>query len=94
MSQYDGERYYHRIPGLLVPRADEKHEKMHANINRFIDTMPGLVDMMEESIAKDDLENRPDSLISTVEKLCSLLRNIYARGLETDAGEASHAAVA
>jgi len=85
MQQYDGERYYHRIPGLLVPRVGDKHEKMNVAINRFIDTMPGLVDSMEESIAKDDLENRPDSLISTVEKLCSLLKNIYARGLEADA---------
>ncbi|MCL2662367.1 MAG: response regulator [Oscillospiraceae bacterium] len=86
MSQYDGERYYHRIPGLLVPRADDdKHETMHVNINRFIDTMPGLVDSMEESVAKDDLENRPDTLINTIEKLCSLLQDIYARGLEADA---------
>ena len=85
MSQYYGERYYHRIPGLLVPRADHKYERIHANINRFIDTMPALVDSIEESFAKDDLENRPDTLVNTIEKLCSLLQNIYARGLEADA---------
>jgi len=85
MNQNDRERYYHRIPGLLVPRAGHKYEKMHANINRFIDTMPGLVDLIEESFAKDDLANRPDNLISNLEKLYSLLQSIYARGLETDA---------
>ena len=51
MSQYDGERYYHGIPGLLVPRTGHTYEKMHAEINRFIDTIPSMVESMEDNLA-------------------------------------------
>ena len=85
MSQYDGEKYYHGIPGLLVPRTGHKYEKMHADINRFIDTMPGMVESMEDNLANINIEKRRGFLINNIELLCSLLQNVYARGLEADA---------
>jgi len=85
MSQYDGERYYHGIPGLLIPSAANTHERMHANINKFIDTMPGIVDSIENNFFNINADKQRDYLISNIERLCTLLQSVYARGLEADA---------
>jgi len=86
MSEYDGERYYHGIPGLLVPRKTSKtYEQIDSDINKFIDTVPSMVEAMEDSFANISIDKRRGYLIKNVEILCSLLQNVYARGLEADA---------
>jgi CheY-like chemotaxis protein len=85
MSLYEGAKYYHGIPGLLVPKSGHTFEKMHADINSFIDTMPSMVESMEENFANISSEKRRGFLIRNIEMLCALLQNVYARGLEADA---------
>jgi hypothetical protein len=85
MNHHDGTSYYHGVPGLLVPKSGHAYEEIHSNINRFIDTIPRLVEAMEANLTNIDNEKQRTYLISDVEKLGSLLKNVYARGLEADA---------
>ena len=79
---YDGVRYYHRVPGLFLPR-DIGYDRTHAEINRFIDTIPELTETLENNII--DLEKKPFTFIENMELMVTLLGNVRARGLESDA---------
>ncbi|MCL2249271.1 MAG: response regulator [Oscillospiraceae bacterium] len=84
MNRYDGERYYHSVPGLLVPlRVD--YEKVHFGINRYIDVIPELSEKLENDFADILKGKRWDFFINNMEILTDMLRKIYARSLETDA---------
>jgi len=86
MTAYDGARYYHGIPGLLIPKkTDKTYEQIHADINDFIDTIPGAIIAIEDNFANLAIEKRRTYFIKNMELLLSLLRNVYARGLEADA---------
>ena len=82
MDQYDGTKYYHRIPGLLVPRAGKSYERMNKDINRYIDTMPELVNKIEDDLAKIDISGQQSDLLKNLELLRTLLHEVYAFGLE------------
>ena len=85
MNVYDGERYYHGIPGLLVPRkTGMMHDRIHLDINKFIDAVPGMIGSIEANFANISVEKRRGFLIKNIEILCSMLQSIYARGLEAD----------
>jgi len=84
MQVYDGERYYHRIPGLLVPRLALDNDIV-TNINKFIDTIPGVAAMLEEHAANMEEESVRNYFINIMGSLIELLKSIHARGLETDA---------
>lgn len=75
-------KYYHNIPGLLLPKTFA-HEQLHSDINRFIDTMPGLVETLEDSF--ENLTNEQDCFIKSMDMLLSLLADVYARSLEIEA---------
>ena len=89
---YDGLRYYHRVPGLFWPRdvSSERHnrhnryDRIHSDINRFIDTIPNLAETLEDNCV--ELEKRPIVFIENMELMIELLRAVRARGLESCAG--------
>jgi len=70
--------YYSKIPGLLVPK-DASYDLMCDNIDRYIDTIPGLVRLLEKS-----LSTSVNDLLKHMDTVFSLLRSVYARGLETE----------
>ena len=84
MSLYDGDRYFHRIPGLLIPRGT-RGETTNAAINKFIDIIPDLVDKIEGNFANINLANRKGYFIGNMEILIALLQGVYARSLESEA---------
>jgi len=86
MTMYDGARYYHGIPGLLIPKkTDKAFQQIHADINNFIDAVPGMIEAIEGNFANLGIEKRRAFFKKNMELLLSLLRNVYARGLEADA---------
>ena len=84
MSGYDGTRYYHNVPGLLVPKSLISNE-MDDNINAFIDTIPGLAISMEDDVLALAPGNMKNNFSASMETLISLLKRVYAKGLETEA---------
>jgi len=84
MSQtvYDNEKYYHSIPGLLVPKT-VSDESIHLTINEFIDTIPNLAMALEDNLLS--VERKSDPFVEKMEMLIEMLETIYARGLETEA---------
>ncbi|MCL1863798.1 MAG: response regulator [Defluviitaleaceae bacterium] len=83
MQVYDGGRYYHSIPGLLVPRS-VTNDDVHFAINSFIDTIPGLTERLENTLLNQGVGTL-EFFSETMETVIKLLKSIYARGLETQA---------
>jgi CheY-like chemotaxis protein len=85
MELYDNVRYYHRIPGLFIPKNDKviKYEQTHSDINRFIDTVPGLTETMEDNFL--NIGKRRNHFINDMELVISLLAKVYAKGMESEA---------
>ena len=79
MISNDGKVYFRSIPGLMVPRAI-KYEAIHSDINKFIDLIPELTEKLENNF----LNKRYEFVIKNMELALSLLRNVYARWLETE----------
>jgi diguanylate cyclase (GGDEF)-like protein len=75
--------YVHGIPGLLVPKEGADYSQLHTDINRFIDTVPGFIDSLEESFA--NLDKRREYFIKYMELLILHLKDVHARGLEARA---------
>ncbi|MCL2034858.1 MAG: response regulator [Oscillospiraceae bacterium] len=80
---YDGVRYYHRVPGLSLPR-HVRHDRTNADINRFIDIIPELTETLE--VNSIDLEDNPDVFMKSMKLMMALLGAVRARGLELYAG--------
>ena len=80
---YDGSRYYHRIPGLFLPR-DASYERTHADINHFIDNVPELTGTLEEGSVL--IEHRTHTFIEDMNAIMALLYTIRARSLVLQAG--------
>ena len=84
---YNGTKYYHLIPGLLISKSilSLSYDQIDADINGFIDMVPGLIEKIESNFG--DIENRDRHLFFTknMELLLSLLRKVYARTLESEA---------
>ncbi|MCL2199137.1 MAG: response regulator [Defluviitaleaceae bacterium] len=83
MPVYDGGRYYHSIPGLLVPKTITSDD-VHDAINTFIDTIPGLTERLENTLLNQGAGTL-DFFAETMESVIEMLKNMYARGLETQA---------
>jgi CheY-like chemotaxis protein len=60
---------------------------MHADINKFIDSIPNLVEKLEENFMNMDDTNRRVYFTKNMEVMLMLLGNIYARILETEASK-------
>ncbi|MCL2223353.1 MAG: response regulator [Defluviitaleaceae bacterium] len=84
MRKYDGERYYHSIPGLLVPRSTVSDE-VHEAINKFIDVIPDLSAKLDDCIMNVEVSEMRDAFMKAMHSLINMLKSIYARGLETEA---------
>ncbi|MCL2356652.1 MAG: response regulator [Defluviitaleaceae bacterium] len=84
MGDFDGARYYHSIPGLLVPKG-RTNEDVHTLINDFIDTAPGLTATLEDSFLNIDSRQMIQVFKDGMDSLIALLQGVYARGLETEA---------
>jgi len=84
MKVYDGERYFHRIPGLLIGKAIVE-EEISTAINKYIDIIPDLSDKLETNFANIHRLNRRDNFINNMEMLIMLLKDVYARSLESEA---------
>ena len=80
---YDGIRYYHRVPGLFLPR-DARYEQTHADINCFIDTVPELAEALEEGSVI--LEHNMLMFVEDMNAIMALLYTIRARSLVLQAG--------
>ncbi|MCL2718646.1 MAG: response regulator [Lachnospiraceae bacterium] len=78
-------KYYHHIPGLLVPK-DELYSKINARINNFINTIPDLIRTIEKNYSQITIEKRKEFFCRNMEVLILLLVDVYARNLETEAG--------
>ena len=85
MEMYDGEKYYHSVPGLMVPKTNRIHDQVLSDLNYFIDNMPILVDEIECGFKYLDADKQNITLAKNVSMLRTLLTNIYARGLEANA---------
>jgi len=85
MEMYDGAKYYHDIPGLMIPKSNSVHEQVDSDINYFIDNMPALIDEIEYSLKYMDADKQNITLAKNVSMLRTLLNNVYARGLEANA---------
>jgi len=85
MEAYDGMKYYHDIPGLMIPKSSRLYSQVHSDINYFIDNMPGLVDEIEFGLKYLDSEKKNLTLVKNVNMLKTLLNSVYARGLEASA---------
>jgi len=85
MEAYDGSKYYHDIPGLMIPKSGRLQSQVHTDINYFIDNMPGLVKEIEFSLKHQDADKQVISLIKSISMLKTLLNSVYARGLEASA---------
>jgi CheY-like chemotaxis protein len=83
MSLLDGERYYHRIPGLLIGKR-LSNAGIHININKFIDIVPDLMEKIERDFGCLEVSHRRSNFIFCMEELISLLKDVYARTLESE----------
>jgi hypothetical protein len=84
MKLFDGERYFHRIPGLLVGRTITGDE-INAAINKYIDVIQNLADKLEANFANIHLVNRRDNFIGNMDMIIMLLKEVKARSLESEA---------
>jgi len=75
-------RYYHRIAGLWVDNS-VKHEEIVSAINKFIDTVPQLTEAMEDTYV--NIEVQEILFVDAVKTILTLLQQVYASGLESDA---------
>jgi len=75
-------QYYHRIPGLWVENT-AKHEDVVPAINKFIDTVPQLTEAIEDTFLV--FETQEVLFIDAMNSMLTLLRNVHANGLESDA---------
>ena len=75
-------KYYHRIPGLWV-ESEVKHEQITYDLNKFIDTVPGLTETIEDTFSNFDVQEV--LFIDAMRSMLTLLQNVYANGLESDA---------
>jgi len=82
MEMYDGAKYYHGIPGLMIPKSNIIHNQVHSDINFFIDNMPEMVDEIEFSFKYLDTDRQNITLTKNISTLRTYLHMIYARGLE------------
>jgi len=85
METYDGSKYYHNIPGLMIPKTNRLHSQVDADINGYIDGLPGIVSDIEFSLKHHDLNKQYISLSKSINMLKTLLNSVYARGLEASA---------
>jgi CheY-like chemotaxis protein len=83
MDLFDGQRYYHRIPGLLIPRVATNNE-IHNAINLFIDTAFEITNKLETHFMNIVSTSRQSTFAKTMELLVKRLQNIFARGLEAE----------
>ncbi|MCL2215554.1 MAG: response regulator [Defluviitaleaceae bacterium] len=84
MNSHDGTRYFHRIPGLLVPRSNTSDD-VHLGVNSFIDTIPNLAVTLEDNLLSINVSEARKLFASGMDALLTLLKTVYARGLETEA---------
>jgi len=84
MKLFDGERYFHRIPGLLIGRTLTGDE-INAAINKYIDVIQNLADKLEANFANIHLVNRRDNFIGNMDMVIMLLKEVKARSLESEA---------
>jgi CheY-like chemotaxis protein len=89
MSKFDGERYFHRVPGLLVPRTVTGDE-VHLGVNSFIDTIPIIAMKLEDNLMNIDASDARNAFAAAMDSLLTLLKTVYARGLETEAVRMLH----
>ena len=74
--------YYHKIPGLLIPK-DADFGKIHNGIDKYVDLIPNLIIALEK--CSKDMDSRHDVFLSNMQATLLLLKDVYARSLETDA---------
>jgi len=85
MKIYDGVKYYHNVPGLMIPKSHKIHDQVLSDLNFFIDNMPELVDEIEFSLKYLDPDRQHITLTKNINTLRTSLNAIYARGLEAGA---------
>ena len=72
--------YYLGIADLIIPKT-APYEETHAAINRFIDGIPGLIEMLENKIGRGDFKNFEEN----INCILPLINDVNARVLEADA---------
>ena len=77
-SPVDGS-YYHFVPGLMVPR-NASFRNVDSAINKLIDLAPDITERLEADLIK----NQYVTMKADLELILPLLKDIYARSLETN----------
>jgi len=85
MEVYSGEKYYHQIPGLMVPFAEIDHEEITSDINSFIKNVPDYIETIEININNTNIDKQRATFIKNIEILRSFMNKVYAREMEADA---------
>jgi CheY-like chemotaxis protein len=66
----------------LIPKLSN-YKKIHTDINKFIDTLPKLIEILEENYT--NINKQRDNFLTSMELLIMLLHNVYARSLAVEA---------
>ncbi|MCL2610465.1 MAG: response regulator [Defluviitaleaceae bacterium] len=86
MELFDGSKYYHKIPGLWVPKTSS-YNQIHTGINLFIDTIPNLTQTIEDNFVNfNKHHDQQAKFVRNMEMMRVLLKDVHARGLESEAG--------
>ena len=79
MSTVVDGNYFHYITGLMVPR-NASFESVDSAINKFIDLVPKITEQLEDDL----VEKKYLDMEAGLGQLLPLLKDTYARGLETN----------
>jgi PleD family two-component response regulator len=60
-----------------------QHHQVHTNISKFIDEIPTFTEQLDAALI--NLSKQRDSFTQSLESVLTLLKNIYAQGLESEA---------
>jgi CheY-like chemotaxis protein len=82
MDRQGNRYYYHKIPGLVIPKMSN-YKQVHSDINKFIDTIPNLTKILEGNYTK--ISTQRDQFLINMELMLLLLQNVHARSLTAEA---------
>ena len=71
--------YFYKIPSLSIPE-NIYYNDIHAHINKYIDTIPRLIEKLEYNLAN----KRYKYVVNNIDIIYSLLENIYAQEFITE----------
>jgi len=84
MKLFDGEKYYHKIPGLLIGRTVTGQE-IEEPIDKYIACIPELAMRIQDGFLNVVAVDRMRAFVADMEEAIELLKNVCAKSLESEA---------